>query len=333
MYSRIARLFCLIIAGTTLLCPVRAQNPPNDPLAHTFSIVARDTVTGQVGVAVQSHWFSVGSAVTWARAGVGAVATQSLVNVSFGPRGLDLLEKGYTPQQAIDTLIASDEGSAFRQVAIIDTKGRVATHTGSKCIAEAGHIKGDQYSVQANMMLNDSVWPAMSETFENTEGSLAERMVASLKAAQAEGGDIRGQQSAAILIVNGTSTGKPWQDKVLELRVEDHPKAVDEITRLLKVHQAYEHMNAGDQAIEKNQVQEALEEYNAAMEMNPDNVEMKFWTAISLANVGKVEQSLPLFKEVFREDRNWMELTRRLTPNNILQVDNQTLERILAQGE
>jgi len=304
-----------------------------DPFAHTFSIVARDSVTGDIGVAVQSHWFSVGTSVSWAEAGVGAVATQSLINESFGPRALDMLKEGYSPQQAMDSLIAADEGRAFRQVAIIDAKGRVAVYTGEKCITDAGHIKGKQYSVQANMMLNDDVWPAMSKAYENAEGSLAERMTAALQAAQDSGGDIRGQQSAAILVVKGESSGKEWEDRKVDLRVEDHPQAVDEIARLLKVHQAYKHMSAGDIAIEEGDVDKALSEYGQAQEMFPQNIEMTYWTAVSLANADRLEESLPLFKEVFMENKNWVTLTRRITKNGMLSVSDEALEQILSVHE
>ncbi|MDX1618300.1 MAG: DUF1028 domain-containing protein [Balneolaceae bacterium] len=327
--KRILTAALLIVATASANLAYAQKSFHGDPLAHTFSIVARDSVTGDIGVAVQSHWFSVGQVVSWAEAGVGAVATQSLVNTSFGPRGLELLRAGLSPQEAIEELIESDEGRDFRQVAIIDSQGRVAAYTGKKCIAEAGHRTGTDFSVQANMMLNDTVWPAMAEAFNTSEGPLAERMVAALQAAQSKGGDIRGQQSASILVVRGEKTGKPWEDRTLDLRVEDHPKAVDEITRLLKVHRAYEHMNRGDMAIEHGNVDRALEEYGAAQKMFPGNVEMKYWTAVSLANVGKLERALPLFREVFEEDKNWVELTRRIVPNGILQVDNKMLDRIL----
>ncbi len=320
----------------TLLCCLLAQDAlgqtqfdTQDPFAHTFSIVARDSVTGNVGVAVQSHWFSVGNTVSWAEAGVGAVATQSLVNKSFGPRALDMLQEGYSPQQAIDSLIAGDEGRAFRQVAIIDTEGSVATYTGDNCIAEAGHIKGNQYSVQANMMLNDKVCPAMSKAYENADGPLAERLVASLQAAQKAGGDIRGQQSAAILVVKGTSNDKPWEERLVDLRVDDHPQAVNEITRLLKMHRAYEHMNEGDLAIEEGNVDKALQEYGQAREMFPKNVEMTYWTAVSMANAGRLQRALPLFKEVFNKNENWVTLTQRITENGILSVSDSTLQQIL----
>jgi uncharacterized Ntn-hydrolase superfamily protein len=319
----------VIIFVFLFFCHLYPQNFNDEPLAHTFSIVARDAETGELGVAVQSHWFSVGSIVSWAEAGVGAVATQSLVNESFGQRGIDLLKEGKMPQEALDQLLAGDEGRAFRQVAIIDNKGNVAANTGDKCIADAAHITGKNFSVQANMMLNKKVVPAMAEAFEKSEGPLAERMMAVLLAAQSAGGDIRGQQSAAILVVRGESTGKVWQDRLIDLRVEDHPDAVDELARVLRVFRAYEHMNAGDLAIEHGDEEKALQEYGAAMEMFPKNVEMKFWTAVSLANLGKIDQALPLFREVFKRDENWKELTRRIVANGLLSIQEETLERIL----
>lgn len=245
------RLLILSGAFIVMFINLYSQNKPADPLAHTFSIVARDPETGDIGVAVQSHWFSVGSDVTWAEAGVGAVATQSFVNVSFGRLGLDLLKEGKSPEEAIKILTDADSGRDYRQVAIIDAKGRVAAYTGKLCIKDAGHITGDNFSVQANMMLNDKVWPSMAKAFKETKGPLAERLVAALKAAQSAGGDIRGQQSAAVLVVKGTSSGKIWEDKVMDLRVEDNPNAVKEIERILKTYRAYEHMNNGDIAIEK----------------------------------------------------------------------------------
>jgi uncharacterized Ntn-hydrolase superfamily protein len=151
------------------------------PLAHTYSIVARDEATGDMGVAVQSHWFSVGTAVSWGEAGVGVVATQSFTNVSFGIRGLAMLKAGLSPQEVLDSLLSDDEGRDYRQVAILDTKGRAAAHTGSKCIADAGHLAGENYSVQANLMLNDKVWPAMEKAFKEAKGTLAERMLAALQ--------------------------------------------------------------------------------------------------------------------------------------------------------
>lgn len=297
---------------------------------HTYSIVARDTITGEMGVAVQSHWFSVGSLVTWAEAGVGAVATQSFVDPAYGPLGLDLMRAGKTANQALDALLASDPGRDVRQVAFIDAKGNVAAHTGSKCIQGAGHIIGRNYSVQANLMLNDKVWPAMSKAFESTKGDLAERMLAALDAAQSVGGDIRGKQSAAILIVKAQSTGRPWADRVMELRVEDHEEPLKELRRVVNVHRAYEHMNAGDLAVEHGDVDGALREYSAAEKMFPDNLEMKFWHATALVNAGRLKDSLPIFKEIFSKDMNWATLIPRLPASGTLTADEKTITEILS---
>ncbi|WP_304130936.1 DUF1028 domain-containing protein [Ignavibacterium album] len=303
----------------------------NEPLAHTYSIVARDPQTGEMGVAVQSHWFSVGSIVSWGEAGVGVIATQSFVNPSFGQRGLEMLKQGMTAQEVVDLLIASDEGRDFRQLAIVDAKGNSAAYTGSKCIAEAGHIVGDNYSVQANLMLSNLVWSEMSKAFESTDGPLAERLVAALEAAENVGGDIRGKQSAAILVVKGEATGKLWEDRYIDLRVEDHPDPISEIKRLLKVFRAYEHMNNGDLAVEKNDMKLAMEHYSAAMKMFPENLEMKYWTAVTLVNTGQLDNALPLFKEIFAADDNWKKLTPRLIKNGMLNADESTLQKIMNQ--
>lgn len=307
------------------------QSVYKDPLAHTYSIVARDAATGEMGVAVQSHWFSVGSIVSWAEAGVGAIATQSFVNVSFGPRGLELLKSGLTAHEVVDRLIAEDEGRDVRQLAVVDAKGNVAAHTGRKCIDEAGHVVGDQFSVQANMMLKSTVWDAMARAFEEAEGPLAERMVAALEAAEAEGGDIRGRQSASLLVVHGESTGKIWEDRIVDLRVEDHPEAVQEIKRVLRVYRAYEHMNAGDLAIEHGDVEGALREYGSAEAMFPENLEMQYWHAVSLVNSGLLEDALPIFRGIFEKDDKWRLLTERLPRVDLLDVDEVELEKILTQ--
>lgn len=303
----------------------------NEPLAHTYSIVARDPNTGEMGVAVQSHWFSVGSIVSWGEAGVGVVATQSFVNPSFGQRGLEMLKQGMTAQEVVDLLIASDEGRDFRQLAIVDAKGNSAAYTGSKCIPEAGHIVGDNYCVQANLMLSNLVWSEMSKAFESSDGPLAERLIAALEAAQNVGGDIRGQQSAAILVVKGESTGKLWEDRYIDLRVEDHPEPVKEIKRLLKVFRAYEHMNNGDLAVEKNDMKLAMEHYSAAMKMFPENLEMKYWTAVTLVNNNELQEALPIFKEIFSADDNWRKLTPRLIKVGMLNADEETLKKIINQ--
>jgi uncharacterized Ntn-hydrolase superfamily protein len=323
------KFLMFVILGLIMLSPESmAQARP--PLVHTYSIVARDSVTGEMGVAVQSHWFSVGSIVTWAEAGVGAVATQSFVDPAYGPLGLDLMRTGKSAPDALAGLVAIDPGRDVRQVAMIDLHGNVAAHTGAKCIEGAGQIVGKQYSVQANLMLNDKVWSAMSVAYESSTGNLADRMLAALDAAQSVGGDIRGKQSAAILIVRGTSTGRVWADRVMELRVEDHPEPLAELRRLVRVHRAYDSMNRGDLAVEHGDVEAALREYSAAQELFPDNVEMKFWTAISLANAGRVEESLPMFQTVFVQDMNWVTLVSRLPASGVLPDDQALIARILS---
>lgn len=324
-------LLAILTASSLFSLVLRAGEPGRfGRPVHTYSIVARDTITGELGVAVQSHWFSVGSLVTWAEAGVGAVATQSFVDPAYGPLGLDLIRARKTANQALEALLASDPGRDVRQVAMIDAKGNVAAHTGSKCIQGAGHIVGGNYSVQANLMMNEDIWPAMAHAFEKAGGDLADRMLAALDAAQAAGGDIRGRQSAAMLIVKGTSTGRPWEDRKMELRVEDHPEPLKELRRLVMVHRAYAHMNNGDLAVEHNDVEGALREYGAAESMFPGNLEMKFWHAVALVNAGRLEDSLPIFKEVFGKDRNWATLIPRLPQSGTLTADATTLKKILA---
>ncbi len=321
----------LLFLSVISIFTMNAQNiKPNDPLAHTFSIVARDSKTGEMAVAVQSHWFSVGTAVSWGEAGVGVVATQSFTNKSFGLRGLELLKQGKSPQQAMDILLSDDSGKEFRQVAILDKQGNVATHTGKNCIEYAGHTNGENFSVQANMMLNDKVVPAMEKAWkENSEMHLAERMVAVLQAAQNAGGDIRGKQSAALMIVAPEATKEPWNDRVLDIRVDDSENPIKELDRLLKVYRAYEHMNQGDLHVEKNEMKSAMEEYNAAMKMFPENLEMQYWTAITLANDKQIVQASEMLQKIYKRDENWRELTRRLPKVGLLNVSEKDLKELL----
>ncbi len=321
-------IFLWFIVSSFMFCAAQ-QYKSDSPFAHTYSIVAFDPETGDMGVAVQSHWFSVGTVVSWGEAGVGVIATQSFVNVSFGPRGLELLRKGKTPQEVVDELIKSDEGREFRQLAVLDANGNAASFTGKNCIQPAGNIVGDGFSVQANLMASDKVWPAMAEAFKKSKGPLAERMLAALEAAENAGGDIRGRQSAVLLVVRGKSTGKIWEDKLVDLRVDDSAEPSVELRRLLKVHRAYEHMNNGDLAVEKKDMQKAMFEYSAAMKMFPDNLEMKYWTAITLANNGKFDEALPMLKDIFAIDKNWKELTPRLIPSGLLNVSEEQLKEIM----
>jgi uncharacterized Ntn-hydrolase superfamily protein len=298
-------------------------------LAHTFSVVARDPESAHMGVAVQSHWFSVGSLVTWAEAGVGAVATQALIEVSYGPLGLTLMRAGKSAPQALAALLAADEGRDIRQVAMVDAQGQVAAHTGTRCIADAGHETGEGFSVQANMMANPDVWPAMARAYQETEGDLAERMLTALEAGQAAGGDIRGQQSAAILIVKPASTGQPWVDTAMELRVEDHPEPIQELHRLVDLHRAYQHMNHGDELLGAGQTEKALEQYRAAAEMAPEIEELPFWHAVTLADMGRVDEALPVFRRVFAKNADWARLLPRLPNAGLLRDDPEMMRRIL----
>ncbi|MCA0931443.1 DUF1028 domain-containing protein [Lutimonas saemankumensis] len=309
---------------------INGQTVYKDQFAHTFSIVARDARTGEMAVGVQSHWFSVGTIVSWGKSGVGVVATQSFVNPAYGPEGIAMMENGKSAKEALDFLVAKDEGREVRQVAMLDAKGNVSAHTGKKCIVSAGQIIGENYSVQANMMLNDKVVPAMAKAFEeHAHLPLADRVLAVLIAAQEAGGDIRGQQSAAIIVVHGDKVDQPWLDKKVDLRVDDHQEPLKEMKRLLKVHKAYDHLNKGDVAMEKSDMALALKEYAAAEAMFPNNLEMKYWKAVTLANNGKLDEARPIFKEVFEKDENWRTLTRRLPASGLLTVSEEEIQKIL----
>jgi len=325
-------------AGLTLAiglgaAPLPAQTVSRRPV-HTYSIVARDSVTGEIGVAVQSHWFSVGSIVAWAEPGVGAVATQSFVEPSYGPRGLYLMRTGTPAPAALAALLRADPDSQVRQVAMIDARGRVAAHTGSRDIPAAGQHVGAGYSVQANLMRSDRIWPAMARAFETTRGDLAERLLAALDAAQAAGGDIRGKQSAALVVVSGDRTAPAWQKK-FDLRVEDHPEPLAELRRLVRVSRAYQAATDGDNFVAAGKIDSALGAYRRASEILPDsatNGELIYWVAVTLADQGRVDESIPLFRRAFAEDNGWAELLPRLPGVGLLRADSATIQRIIHQA-
>ena len=302
------------------------------PRAHTYSIVARDPDTGEMGVAVQSHWFSVGSVVSWAEAGVGAVATQSFVEPSYGPLGLALMGAGVPAPDALQALVAADEHPEVRQVAMVDAEGCAAAHTGDSCIPFAGQIVGEGFSVQANLMASEAVWPAMAAAFRDTEGNLAERMLAALAAGERAGGDIRGRQSAAIKVVAARATGRLWKDVTVDLRVEDHPEPVAELQRLLRLHRAYQHANRGDEHMADGNVAAGLDEYAAAARIAPEIEELPFWQAVTLVQVGRVDEALPIFRQVFAVNRSWAVLVPRLPGAGQLPDDPEILRRILEQA-
>lgn len=321
-------LFFLFISITLNAQSIKGIS--KDAFAHTFSIVARDTVTGEMAVGVQSHWFSVGSIVSWGKAGVGVVATQSFVNPAYGPEGLELMANGVSADQALMQLVENDPGREYRQVAFLDARGGISAFTGENCVEAANDLQGKNFSVQANMMLNDEVVPAMAKAFvQYSDYPLAERVVEALKAAQKAGGDIRGQQSAALVVVGPERTENSWEDKKIDLRVDDHKAPLEELSRLLKVARAYEHMNRGDLAVEAGDMKKALKEYGAAEKMFPENLEMKFWKAVALANSGQIEEAKPIFSTVFEADANWKEMITRLPASGILTISEEELQKII----
>ncbi|UCG61864.1 MAG: DUF1028 domain-containing protein [Candidatus Zixiibacteriota bacterium] len=322
----------VIMILAVLAISVAAAEKPVTPLhpVNTYSIVAYDTLTEQFGAAVQSHWFKVAD-VIWLEPGVGAVATQSLVEFSYGPLGLEMMKNGKSAKQALEGLLASDPQNAVRQVAMIDKNLVIAAYTGDKCIAEAGHKIGKNYSVQANLMESNTVWNAMATAFETTKGDLADKMMAALEAAQAEGGDIRGKQSAAMVVVSGEPTGRPWVDRLVDIRVDDSPEPLKELRRLLNITRAYDHMNKGDEYIALNDFENANKEYAKAASMAPGNPEILFWHAATLVTAGQVNESLPLFKQVFGVDEHWRVLVPRLVKADLLPDDDDIIDKIMAQ--
>jgi uncharacterized Ntn-hydrolase superfamily protein len=283
----------------------------------TYSIVARDPDSGEFGVAVQSHYFSVGPAVPWAQPGVGAVATQAMVDISYGPKGLALMAAGTNASEALARLLAEDPGRESRQVAFVDARGGVAAHTGAKCIVHAGHITSQVVSCQANIMAAPEVWPAMLDAYEASRGreeTMAWRLLAAMDAAEALGGDVRGRQSAAILVVPGE--GEPWAREV-DLRVEDHPDPLIEMRRLLVMQEAYAIASRGDDALVAGHQTEAGELFNAALTMLPDSHELKFWAGVSLAHAGQTERGAALVQEAIGAQSGWAWLLPQLSDEQI----------------
>ena len=295
----------------------------------TYSIVARDPDTGDLGVAVQSHYFSVGSVVTWAEPGVGVVATQSFAEPAYGPRGLALMRLGVDPVTAMAALTRADTDEARRQVAFVDVTGRVAVHTGTLCIEAAGHATGDGVSVQANMMRGAGVWPAMLEAFTASTGPLADRLMAALDAAEAAGGDIRGRQSAAMLIVSGTSSSQPWQQRLVDLRVEDSADPLGELRRLIGVHRGYQHIDMAEASEVAGDLENALVEFERAGASLAGNDEAAFWSAILMADAGRVEEGRTLLADISTREPGWSELLRRLPAVGLLRNGETTVTALL----
>ena len=278
----------------------------------TYSIVARDPATGELGAAVQSHWFSVGSLCIWARPGVGAVATQSVVEPAHGPNGLDRMAAGDDAAAALAGVLEPDPLAAVRQVGVVDARGGVAVHTGSDCIARAGDATGAHWSCQANMMERDTVPGAMSSAFGASTGPLADRLMLALEAAEAEGGDVRGRQSAAMLVV--PADGEAWRARV-DLRVEDHTEPLAELRRLLGLQRAYELAGEGDELLAAGRSEEAGERYRAAQALAPESDELLFWAGLAMAQAGDLDAGLDAVRRAAEVHPNWLVLLERLSPD------------------
>jgi uncharacterized Ntn-hydrolase superfamily protein len=294
----------------------------------TYSIVARDAATGQLGVAVQSHWFAVGPIVPWARAGIGAVATQANAEVTYGPRGLDLLQGGATAPEALAQLLSEDPGAAGRQVAIVDAAGRAAAHTGTSAIPFAGHVTGDGVSCQANIMASERVWPAMLDAFEASGGAMAERLTVALEAAERAGGDIRGRQSAAILVVPAQGD---WWERVTSLHVEDHPEPLEELRRLLALHDAYALAGQADELVNEGRHDEAAALYERAASLAPGNHELQFWAGLGAAQGGDVDRGVAAVRAAIALQPGWRALLERL-PADVAPSAAAVLARLAADA-
>ena len=272
----------------------------------TYSIVARDPQTGRFGVAVQSHFLGVGATVPWLEAGVGAIATQASVNVSFGPIGLELLRAGRSAGEVLAGLVASDEQAQVRQLGVVDAAGRAAAHTGADCIPACGHLVGDGFTVQGNLLERDSCWPAMAAAYEAAlaEGApFVERLLRAMEAAEAEGGDVRGRQSASIMVVSADLQQAPWRGRLMDMRIEDHPDPVPELRRIVTMQLAYDLLDDESDAARAGGT--AGERYALARGMAPEAYELVFWRGVELASGGDVEAARRELRVAFAADRRW----------------------------
>jgi uncharacterized Ntn-hydrolase superfamily protein len=298
----------------------------------TYSIVARDPDTGELGVAVQSHWFAAGI-VCWARAGVGAVATQATALIDHGPLALDLLASGRAADAALRERLEADEDRDVRQVAVLDRVGGVAVHTGASCIPAAGHHVGEGFSCQANMMWNDTVWDAMASAYRAARGDLAERLLLALEAGEGQGGDVRGRQAARLLVVRAEASDRPWEDVLVDLRVDDHPAPLPELRRLLGLKRAYDRLETAEALELRDDLEGAFAERRRALEAVPGGAEIAFWTAVSLANAGRVDEARATLRTTLRASEGWAELLRRLGANGLAGVTPEVVRSLLGPDE
>jgi uncharacterized Ntn-hydrolase superfamily protein len=293
-----------------------------DRLIATYSIVARDAATGQMGVAVQSCYFAVGAAVPWGEAGVGVVATQAFASADYGPDGLALLRDGIASHEALAQLLESDPGRELSQVALLDARGHVATHTGAACIGSAGHLTADGVGVQANMMTNDTVWPAMLDAYQRGEGDLAARLLAALEAAEAAGGDIRGRQSSALLVVAGERTNKPWHGRLFDLRVEDHPAPVTELARLVRLRRAQLAHSRFIRAVRAERMDQAVPLLDEALRLAPEWDDVQLSAAIGLYFQGRHDIARGAFREIFARKPGLAEWLKRMAEAGMVPADS-----------
>lgn len=295
----------------------------------TYSLVARDPDTRELGVAVQTHYLGVGAMVPWARAAVGAIASQSRgpgmhgrgrggVEGRYGALGLELLQTGVGARATLEALLVLDPFADWRQVAIVDARGGVAVHTGARCVRDAGHRIGEGFSAQGNMMSSSAVWEAIAGTFERSTGPLAERMLRALEAGQSAGGDLRGQQSAALLVVAGEASGQPWRDRSIDLRVEDHERPVAELQRLLRLKRAYVALEESHHALSSGDTSPARRLREEVLRLAPEMIELRFWCALDAAAAGDIDEGVARLREVIAEDGRWLEYLRRLPGSNWL---------------
>jgi uncharacterized Ntn-hydrolase superfamily protein len=309
--------------------------PLGQPLARgcqpvaTNSIVACDLETGQLGVAVQSHYFAVGSISPHAEPGVGAVVIQSFAKSSYGTEGLRLIREGASAHAALATLRATDANAEYRQSAMADTRGTVAAYTGERCIPEAGHHLGKGYACLGNMLTQPAIWNAMGEAFEAARGEFVDRLIVSLEAAQSAGGDLRGRRSAAVIVVNMEPSGDLAIDMRFNLRVEDHDQPLRELDRLITLKKAFHHNSRGDHYLRNGDIAAALREFALAVSMAPAHEELAFWQAVAMAVAGYQKEAEPLFRELFDTSESWRLLATRVAESQYLPRRSKTLDAIL----
>ena len=298
----------------------------------TYSIVGREPESGQLGVAVQSHYFAVGSEVAFAEAGVAAIATQAWVEPNYGVEGLRMMRAGASAPEALNQLLELDEGSDFRQVGFVDSTGQSVNHSGSQTVGEQCATSGPNFSAQANIMWKPGVCRAMAEAFQNSEGDLAARLISALQAAEKAGGDIRGMQSAALKVVGGDRDASVLEQTIFNVRVDDHADPVNELDRQLHIARAFRYLKIGDDRWSSGNLEEAVDYYFKARELMPDYYEMNFWLGVLFVETGEVERSLEYFALAFRDWPRLKELIPRLAESGLLPRDTEILEMILSVG-